>query len=330
MPVDRIPINPSTSIDPETREAIADTNTVRVRKAMNPADPGSLIQLRNILFLTDFSEPSEAALPFAMAIAREYDSGIHALHVLLPEAIMYSSPEATLPALQAQEECAAADMQRTESQLAGLTHEGSIVRCDQMWKAVEQAIDSSRADLIVLGTHGRTGARKVVLGSVAEEVFRTSPIPVLTIGPGARGHVHGAARFHRVLYATDFSPESAIAAPYAVSFAQGNQAQLILMHVLDGGHPERGRQPMSIADCMHALLELVPPDAELWCRPEPVVQYGTPAERILAEAKGRNADLIVLGVRSAAGRVRLVTRMSRSVAYQVVANATCPVLTVRA
>ena len=302
------------------------------RPAMIPAEPGARILLKNILFLTDFSEPSEAALPFAMAVAREYGAGVHALHVLVPEAFMYSSPDATIAALEAQEETAVAEMQRTESQLAGITHEGSVVRGAEIWTAVEQAIETAHADMIVLGTHGRTGAQKVMLGSVAEEVFRKSPIPVLTIGPYARNRVHGVARFHRVLYATDFSSESKTAAPFAVSLAQENQAQLILMHVMDGGReqPGRGRPGLSIADAMHALLELVPPDAELWCRPEPVVQYGVPAERILVEAKGRNADLIILGVRSAAGRLRVATRLSRSVAYQVVASAPCPVLTVRA
>ncbi|HUJ40990.1 MAG TPA: universal stress protein [Candidatus Acidoferrales bacterium] len=298
---------------------------------MDLPESGARIPLKSILFLTDFSEPSEAALPYAMSIAREYSATVHALHVLVPEAFMYSSPEATVKALEAQEECAVNEMQRTEAQLAGVAHGGTVVRAAEIWTAVSEGIETTHADMLVLGTHGRTGAQKVVLGSVAEEVFRKSPIPVLTIGPNARSGLHGAARFRRVLYATDFSAESNVAAPFAVSLAQENQAQLILMHVLDGGREQmsRGRQQMSIADAMHALLELVPGDAELWCRPEPVVQYGTAGERILVEAKGRSADLIVLGVKSAAGRVRVATRLSRSVAYQVVANAPCPVLTVR-
>jgi len=332
MPVDRIAANERKEDRPATPGSLELPSPETGRKAMSLEGPGPRIQLKNILFLTDFSEPSEAALPFAMAIAREYASSVHALHVLVPEAFVYTSPEATVVALEAQEECAVGEMQRTESQLSGVTHEGSIIRAEGIWKAVEDAIASSHADMIVLGTHGRTGAQKVMLGSVAEEVFRKSPVPVLTIGPCARGRVHGVARFHRVLFATDFTAESTAAAPYAISLAQENQAQLILLHVLDGGHntPAHGRQALSIADAMHTLLELVPPDAELWCRPEPVVQYGTAAERILVEAKGRNADLIVLGVRSAAGRLQLATRLTRSVAYQVVAGAPCPVLTVRA
>jgi nucleotide-binding universal stress UspA family protein len=293
---------------------------------------GARIAVKKILFLTDFSEPSETALPFAMAVAREYGADIHALHVLVPQAFMYTSPEATVAAIDAQEESAAAEMQRTESKLSGVAHEASVVRGVDVWAAVEQAITDSHADLIVLGTHGRAGAQKMLLGSVAEEVFRRSPVPVLTIGPFARDGMHGAARFHRVLYATDFSPEAKAASAYAVSLAQENQAQLILLHVIDGKRDvsARGRAGISIADAMHELLELVPSDVELWCRPEPVVQYGQAAERILEEARGRHADLVVLGVRGAAGHLRVATHLQRSVAYKVVANARCPVLTVRA
>jgi nucleotide-binding universal stress UspA family protein len=213
-----------------------------------------------------------------------------------------------------------------------VTHEVRVVRGVEVWAPVEQAIESCHADLIILGTHGRAGAQKMILGSVAEEVFRRSPVPVLTVGPRAREGMHGAARFHRVLLATDFSAEAGAAAPFAVSLAQENQAHLVLLHVMDErrDHNAPPSTGMSIAVAMHELLELVPEDAELWCRPEPVVQYGHVAERILEEARGRHADLIVLGVRGAAGHLRAATHFRRSVAYQVVANARCPVLTVRA
>jgi len=299
---------------------------------MNPTQSTARITVKNILFLTDFSEPSEAALPLALATAREYGATVHALHVLVPQPSAYISPDTTMAAIDAQEECAVAEMQRVESQLAGVTHEVRVVRGVDVWAPVEQAIESCHADLIVLGTHGRAGAQKMILGSVAEEVFRRSPVPVLTVGPRARDGMHGAARFHRVLHATDFSPEARAAAPYAVSLAQENQAHLILLHVMDGRRNQLapGGTGMSIAVAMHELLEQIPGDAELWCRPEPVVQYGQVAERILEEAKGRHADLIVLGVRGAAGHLRAATHFRRSVAYQVVANARCPVLTVRA
>jgi nucleotide-binding universal stress UspA family protein len=72
----------------------------------------------------------------------------------------------------------------------------------------------------------------------------------------------------------------------------------------------------------------VPAEAELWCRPETIVQHGKPGERILETAKASGADLIVLGVRNAGGHVGVATHVQRTTAHQVVAHAMCPVLTV--
>jgi nucleotide-binding universal stress UspA family protein len=298
---------------------------------MNTTGTGARIALKNVLFLTDFSEPSQAALPFALAIGREFGATIHALHVLTPAPLVCAAPETAAVAVEAQEEFAEAEMQRVETQLAGVPHDSTLVRGFGIWPAIEQAITEVRADLLVIGTHGRTGAQKLLLGSVAEEIFRRSPIPVLTIGPWARKEVHNGAHFHRVLYATDFTAESLAAAPYAISLAQENEARLILLNVVHerDQEAESRRTVTSVANLMYELHELVPKDAELWCRPEGVVEYGEPAARILEAAKQRNADLIVLGVRDHGGRLGAATHLERAVAHKVVAHAKCPVLTVR-
>ena len=294
---------------------------------MNARLSGARVIFQNILFLTDFSEPSELALQFAGTIAREFGAEIHALHVLLPQPLLYTSAEA-INAIAAVEEAANIELKRVDSQLSGVSHETISMRSPDVWSAVDQAIATCCADLIVLGTHGRTGLQKLVLGSVAEEIFRKSPLPVLTIGPSVRKGVHGAGHFRRVLYATDFGAEAKAAAPYALSLAQENQAQLVLLHVIPS--VEKGRDHLSVAEAMHGLLECAPAERDRWCRPEPLVQYGQPAERILGEAVGRGVDLIVLGARGTEGRVRAAIHLQHSVAYRVVANAPCPVLTVRA
>ncbi|HUK54268.1 MAG TPA: universal stress protein [Candidatus Binatia bacterium] len=298
---------------------------------MSAVEIKARLSLRSLIFLTDFSEPSEAALPFALALAREYGATIHALHVLVPEAYLAATPESSMAGIEAQEEYAQVEMQRTDSSLAGVAHDVSVVRGTDVWPVLRQVMATQNADMIVLGTHGRTGAQKFLLGSVAEEVFRQSEVPVMTIGPRVQVGRHSGARFHHVLYATDFTPESRAAAPYAVSIAQENQAQLILFHAIHGKKTgkERPTPESSVAHALHELLELVQPEGELWCRPEPVVKYGEPAAKVLAEAAERHADLIVLGVRNAAGRLGAATHLERSVAHRIVVNARCPVLTVR-
>jgi nucleotide-binding universal stress UspA family protein len=182
-------------------------------------------------------------------------------------------------------------------------------------------------DLVILGTHGRTGAMKLLLGSVAEEIFRRASVPVLTIGPSVRKATHSGGRFHRVLFPTDFTPEAQGAAPQAVSMAQENQARLLLLNVMRKGTDKAGQD--SVANVMHQLYELVPQAAELWCRPEATVRFGNPSERILEVASEHDADLIVLGVRDAVGRLGAATHLERTTAHRVVAHAAYPVLTVR-
>jgi nucleotide-binding universal stress UspA family protein len=289
------------------------------------------ISLNNILFLTDFSESSATAIPFATSIARAYGSVVRALHVLVPSAYTYMTPEVAATLLDDEEDRARTEMQQVEAQFSGLPSEATIERGGAVWPVLSRMLKQHEIDLIILGTHGRTGVQKLLLGSSAEEVFRRAHVPVLTIGPGVRSGTHNGGRFRCVLFATDFNAVSTAAAPYAVSIAQENQSRLALLHVLPkpkAGKPEREGE-RSIAEALHQLQELVPAEAELWCRPEAMVQHGDPTEQLLAAANRCGADLIVLGVRGMDRLASAATRMDRAIAYQVVANAPCPVLTVR-
>lgn len=290
---------------------------------------GERIALRNILYLTDFSKPSEATLPYAIAIAREYGASICALHVLLPDPYVDMTPATATSLVEAHEAAARTYMQQLESRLTGLPHETVLVRGSAVWPALEQAIEKHRIDLVTVGTRGRTGALKFLLGSVAEEIFRRSPVPVLTIGPAVCRKEERSFGFERVLFATDFTVNSRAAA-YAVSFAQEHQAQLILLHVISE-HERRkeAKEPrLSVAEAMHQLHQIVPPEAELFCRPETVVEHGEPSSRILETANQRRADLIVLGLRRTT-HILAATHVAAATAHQVVAHARCPVLTVR-
>ena len=206
-----------------------------------------------------------------------------------------------------------------------------IVRGESVWSGIQQILASCDADLLVVGTHGRTGAMKLLLGSVAEEIFRRSRVPVLTIGPSVQKGAHGGGQFHRVMLATDFTPEATGAAPYAISMAQEHQARLLLLNVMRNPDPKAADRKTqdSVANVMHQLYEMVPEAAELWCRPEATVRFGNPADCILEAATEHEADLIVLGVRDAAGHLGAATHLERTTAHKVVAHAVCPVLTVR-
>ena len=298
---------------------------------MRTIEASTRLTLKNILLLTDFSEPSEVALSYALSIAREYEAKVCAVHVLTPVPLAYASPESAGATIEGLEEGAQNEMQRLDSQLAGVDHETMIVRGESVWSGIQQILASCDADLLVVGTHGRTGAMKLLLGSVAEEIFRRSRVPVLTIGPSVQKGAHGGGQFHRVMLATDFTPEATGAAPYAISMAQEHQARLLLLNVMRNPDPKAADRKTqdSVANVMHQLYEMVPEAAELWCRPEATVRFGNPADCILEAATEHEADLIVLGVRDAAGHLGAATHLERTTAHKVVAHAVCPVLTVR-
>ncbi len=296
---------------------------------------GSKIILKNILFLTDFSKASEVALPYAAAIARNYGAKVYALNVFVPAPYSYTTPELTVAAIQAEEDCAKLAMARVESGLSGLACEAILERGIDIWPAVDREIKRHAIDFTVLGTRGRTAVKKLLLGSVAEEIFRRSPVPVLTIGPGVCSTVQNGGQFQRVLFATDFSAESIAAGPYALTLAQENRARLLLLYVmpkfktdLRDGKEER-RFELSVAEALNKLYDMVPKDAEFYMPPEAAVEYGEPAERIVAAAEERRADLIVLGLRGATDHIGAATHLERATAHKVVAHAACPVLTVR-
>ena len=295
---------------------------------MKTLDGRTRVSLKNILFATDYSPAARAALPYALGIARRYCSTVYVVHVRTPE-VCAMAPIETWPALaEAAEKQEQEEIAVLQEQLCNVPHQVWIGEGDTVG-VISRAIRENEIDLLVIGTRGRTGLEKVLLGSVAEQLFRQATCPVLTVGPHASANVEQLLEMREILCATNFSPESLAAVPYAVSLAQEHDAQLSLLYVLDRAdatilHPE-----LSAASLLHRLHELIPPEAELWCHPKCLVKYGAPADQILELAKTRHADLIVLGVRHAEGRLDASAHLPWATAHKVVSQAECPVLTVR-
>jgi nucleotide-binding universal stress UspA family protein len=291
---------------------------------MRLLDARTQVALDNVLFATDFSPASEAAMPYAEAFARRYGAALTVAHVVSPEVYQFVPPERIEPVFEMTERQAKQDMLRTVEQLGHLKKRAILSHGD-VWPSLAEILATNHVDLVVIGTHGRGGLSKLVLGSVAEEIFRRAVCPVLTVGPKCVPAAKNGAgvRFRTILYATDFSPEAGAAAPYALSLAQEHSAKLVLLNIenefkLSPQNAERERR----------LRALVPPDVALWCEPEFVLETGATAERILSVANEHAADLIVIGVRQS-GTMLLATRLEGTVAHKVVAGAKCPVLTVR-
>ncbi len=293
---------------------------------MRCAETASEIKLDNILYLTDFSEPAHAALPFATALAREYGSTVYAVHILRPDMCTYLAPEFGNIVTAGLEQAAQEKMQQVESRLNGLPHQSIIEWGADICPALQRIVEKNDIDLVVLGTHGRRGLQKFFLGSVAEEICRRASVPVLTIGPRV-GRGRGSEPFHSVLFVTDFTSHSLAGLPYAVEMAREYRSHLVLLHVIHQPQRDEIWEELTAADTIYHLSQMLPRDAKLWNRPELVIKHGEPAKDIIDTARCCDADLIVFGVRGC-DHPGIATHDDWAIAHEVLLNATCPVLTV--
>ena len=284
------------------------------------------ITLKNILFATDFSPAADLAAPIAVQLVQRYGAKVYGVHVNRFDDYTAAAPNAWAAMAEAAERESKLQAQRLSNQLEGVEHE-ALIGEGNTWEVISDLIEKKEIDLVVLGTRGRTGFEKVLLGSVAERILRQSPCPVLTVGPHVNPWSEEYAKMREILYATDLATDTPVAAPYAISLAQENQAHLVLLHVIEG--PKAGDlvdSPQVVDLKERKLQQLVTEQAGMWCESTCIVEQGPAAEKILDVSKRRHTDLIVLGARQTKS---FVTRLSLGTVHKVVSQATCPVLTVR-
>jgi nucleotide-binding universal stress UspA family protein len=289
-----------------------------VKEAASP----SFVSIKRLLFATDFSRASAGALPYALAIAEKYGAKLYAAHITPEPVGLPASVREGLHALGAKPDRKDREaLLYLEAQMRRVPHE-ILSQTGDVWTELSEMVRTKEIGLIVIGTHGRAGAGKVLMGSVAEKIFRHAPCPVLTVGPDVSGEPGSIADLHEILFPTDFSPESLAALPYAISLAQEDKARLYLLHAARPS--EAAEAPLEAR-----LRNLVSPEAKLFCEPKIFVEFGPPAERIVALAEELGTDLIVLGVKRTPSFFEPSTHLPQAIAYKVVSQATCPVLTVR-
>lgn len=294
---------------------------------MNAATAKTKVSFRNILFATDFSQAAASAIPYVKKIAEVFDSNLVALYVR-PPIVNPMTPPGTwandLEVAKAEDEREREELLKTFASIRTqvIIEEGDLQGC------LAAAMEKNNTDLVVIGTRGRSGLGKLLLGSTAEEIFRTVSCPVLTVGPHLGWSCEPNRPFSQILYATDLSTESPRVANYAISLAEEFQASLILLHVVQQQEPADLVTPVNIEASLETLLrELVPPDDRVRCKSEYYLECGDPAEKILQFAHFRRTDLIVLGAKPNKGIA--TAHLSGAVAHKVVSQAECPVLTIR-
>ena len=284
-------------------------------------------RFEHILFATDFSAAAAAAIPYVKEIAGHDQSNVVVLNVRPPVVNPMTVPESWPADVEAAQAIDKRHREEIRAAFAGIRLEVVIQEGDVI-SVVNAAIEKHHIDLLVIGTRGRTGIKKFILGSVAEEIFRDVSCPVLTIGPYSDSSPNG--EFRKILYATDLSPESKGAAAYAASLAEAFEAELILLHVYPKSKAYTAESWAKIQEVSRdSLRKLLPPNILDSRRPEYCVESGEPAEQILSLANLSQADLIVLGARGKGGPSEAATHLPIATAHKVVSQAMCPVLTIR-
>ena len=275
--------------------------------------PATSIRIKKVLVATDLSRVSAAVIPCALAIAERAGAEITLAHVIPPEVGLVVRPNL----FEAIEIEARSRLEEHLDLLLGKRHPSThcepVLRFGDVATAVAETVRESAVDLIFVGTSGDTGLKKLLVGSIAEEIILTSPCPVVAVGPAVP---HSSYSLKSVLLASDFSPVSSRAAVYAYTMASQWGAKLTLLHAINGvggvGTAEAAARLQAMAGGYEDLQE-APTLLASGC--------------ILEAAREISADLIVLGCGGASWP--LMAAHFGSTAHAVVVRAGCPVMTVR-
>jgi nucleotide-binding universal stress UspA family protein len=301
-------------------------------------------EIRRVLCPIDFSDFSRHALDHAVAVTRRYRSTLTLLHVcpLLPvSAFAPGLPivPVSVPTPGDLEALLVSMKHFADTEVgASVPMQYEIGEGDAATEILERAT-ATPSDLIVMGTHGRSGFERLLLGSVTEKVIHKATCPVLTVPRRMADAVPASpVLFTRILCAIDFSDASLNALEYALSLGQEPGADLTLVHVVEvspapeseaRGDAEARALGAYVAAAAHAraehLQQIVPDNIRTRCRVEAVLAIGSAHREILRIAAERESDIIVLGAHG----FGIAQRLFGSAAHQVVRQARCPVLTIR-
>jgi nucleotide-binding universal stress UspA family protein len=296
------------------------------------------VQMKNILCATDFSNFSNCTIPYGVALAREFNAKLYICHV-----IDFSSI-----AIYGEFQLNPVDQQvRIKKQAAEQLNEligeqpvkwEPLISAGHIADEVSRLVEEKEIDLVIAATRGRSGLKRLILGSVTERLMRVLSCPLLVVRSPEHEFVNPInqqIRLKKILVGCDFSPDSDLAFQHALSLAQEFEASLHLAHVIEpsvykdlsGPDNTLGEE---IQQGLHErltkkLIDMVPEEARNWCTPTTCILEGQPYEELGRYAKSEDMDMIVLGVR---GHGLVKTLFLGSTTDRVIRQAPCPVLSV--
>ncbi len=291
--------------------------------------------ITHVLCPIDFSDISQHALAHAAAIARWYEAKLTVLYVFVNLPTMEAPP---LVLDETDRERLTTQMRRFAAAVpASVRIDFRIQEGGFAHNEIVAQIDALHADLLVLGTHGRSGFQRLFLGSVSEKVIRKAVCPTLIVPPRAPDVATDApVQFHRILCPIDFSDSSLDALEHAINLAEEADARLTLLHVVEIPRVLSDEPAVDIdmsairegaaTEARRKLHGLIPDQARTYCTVDTAVVEGRAYREILRHAAEGRSDLIVMGGH---GRGALDLLVFGSTTHHVVRSASCPVLVIR-
>jgi nucleotide-binding universal stress UspA family protein len=288
-----------------------------------------VVEFSRILVATDFSEGARTALECALAMGRRLKSKVFLLHAIPPQFLEYAGPDRSQETIARAKDYAAAEIAKLTGSVdwAGVPYE-AILREGPVWPVVRDCVSANRIELAAFGTCGRAAKQKMLLGSVAEEIFRTADFSTLTVAPHVMASGSGAAlELKRILFATNFKPHAERAARVAYCLECQLGTTLAALHVVEEDARDKAKPHEMVHEFLMKRLKCgIPETCVKRCEPEVLIRFGDAAEEILRAAVDQRADLVVLGLRTSrisAGQLPSPT------AYRLVCQSPCAVLTHR-
>ena len=296
------------------------------------------VQFKNILCATDFSDFSNQSVAYGVALAKEFDASLIFCHIIdLSSVAIYG--EFQLEPVDQQNRLMA-DARAQLDKLVGdqLVEWEPMVTVGKPADEISRAVEEKNIDLVITATRGRSGFKRLILGSITERLMRTLTCPLLIVcntGKEAGDAAEKPIRLQKILVGCDFSMDSDQAFEHGLSLAQEFEAELHLAHVIEppaqpnlihvetviSGEIQEDHRNLLI----EKLKEMVPAEAANWCTPQITIMEGQPFHELVKYADTRDIDMIVLGVR---GHGLVKTLFLGSTTDRVVRNSTCPVLSV--
>ena len=300
-----------------------------------------MVNIARILCPVDFSPCSRRALDYAVGMGRWYGASVTAVHVFVDLPVIDAVPLYRGQPLVLKDQDSATLRAQLEAFARAVAPtwpvDTDVLEARDIQHAIVTHAGTIGADLIVIGTHGRSGVKQALLGSVAEKVVRHAGCPVMLVPSGVTAHGEQLrVPFSRIVCAVDFASTSRPAFDLALALAEEADAHLTLLHAIEV--PPELQVPMTIhevdvaaaraaaeAEALQHLRELLPDDARTYCSVHTDVREGRVDRAIVDAAAERHADLIVMGIRPHNALDRLIFGANT---HTVLRNAPCPVLAV--